>query len=115
MNITYSIICKTDMISLMYKIFGDIIASKIIILEHPTAKMLKDRLACLEALKFDHRNDWSEWQTLYGWAHIGNCTRHYITYGGGPEGGRVKSCGGGWFAWHRNWWKGYNRREYPMN
>ena len=49
------------------------------------------------------QNDWGEWQTLYGLAHIGNHDRHYLTYGGGPEGGIMKNYGDGWFAWHRNW------------
>ena len=40
--------------------------------KHPTARMLKDHLEYKELLKFDPRNDWSEWQTLYGFAHIGN-------------------------------------------
>ena len=67
-------------------------------LEHPTARMLKDHLEYKELLKFDPRNDWSEWQTLYGFAHVGNHNRHCITYGGGPEGGTMKSHGGGWFV-----------------
>ena len=29
-----------------------------------------------------------EWETLYGWTMIYQ-TKHYITYGGGPEGGYV--------------------------
>ena len=29
-----------------------------------------------------------EWETLYGWITIYQ-TKHYITYGGGPEGGYV--------------------------
>ena len=56
-----------------------------------------------EVLKFDPRANCSEWQTLYGFADIGNRDRHYITYGGGPEGGIMISYGDGWFAWHRNW------------
>ena len=54
-------------------------------------------------MKFDPRNDWSEWQTLYGFVHIGNRERHYITYGGGPEGGIMKRYGDGWYIWHRTW------------
>ena len=84
------------MISLMYEILDDIIADKIITsLEHPTARMLKDHLEYTEALKFDPRNKWGEWQTLYGFAHIGNHNRHYITYAGGPEGGIMRSYGDG--------------------
>ena len=92
------------MISLMYKMFDDKIANKIItFLEHPTARMLNDHLEYKEVLKFDPRTNWSEWQTLYKFAHIGNHDRHYITYGGGPEGGIVKSYGDVWYIWHRNW------------
>ena len=32
--------------------------------------------------------DEMEWETLYGWTTIYQ-TKHYITYGGGPEGGYV--------------------------
>ena len=71
----------------MYEIFDDIIADKIITFpEHPTARMLKAQLEYKEVLKCPPRNDWGEWQTLYRFAHIGNHNRHYITYGGGPEG-----------------------------
>ena len=91
------------MISLMCEMFDDIIADKIItFLQHPTARMLKGHLEYEEVLKFDPRNDWGEWQTLYGCAHFGNHNRHYITYGGGREGRIVKSYGDGWYIWHRN-------------
>ena len=33
-----------------------------------------------------------EWETLYGWTVIYQ-TKHYITYGGGPEGGYVYFLG----------------------
>ena len=93
-----------EMISLMYEIFDDIIADKIItFLEHPTARMLKDHLEYKVLLKFDPRIDWSKWQTLYGFAYIGSHRRHYITYGGGPEGVIMKSNGDGWYIWHRSW------------
>ena len=92
------------MISLMYEMFDDIIAAKIItFLEHPTAKMMKGPLEYKEVLKLDPNTDWSERQTLYGFAHIGNHNRHYIAYGGGPKGGIVKSYGDGRYCWHRNW------------
>ena len=92
------------MISLMCEMFADSIADKIItFLEHPTARVRKDHLEYKDLLGFGPRNDWSEWNTLYGFAHIANHDRHYITYGGGPEGGIVKSYGAGWFAWRRNW------------
>ena len=93
-----------EVVSLMHEIFDDIIADKIItFLEHPTARMLKDHMEYEEVLKFDPRNKWGEWQTLYGFAYIGSHRRHYITYGGGPEGGIVKSYSDGWYIWHRNW------------
>ena len=42
------------MSSLMYEMFADIMADKIItFLEHPTARMLKGRLECKVLLKFD--------------------------------------------------------------
>ena len=92
-----------DTVSLMYEKFNDITASRIIrFLEHPTAKMMKHYLALQEVLKFDPI-DWSEPKTLYGFAQIGNHERHYLTYGGGPEGGIIKSYGDGWYVWHRDW------------
>ena len=93
-----------EMISLMYEMFDVIIADKIItLLEHTTARMLKDHLEYKEPLTFDPRIDWSEWQTLYGFAYIGSHRRHYITYGGGREGGIMKSYGDGWCIRHRSW------------
>ena len=90
------------MISLVYEKLDDITASKIIrLMQHPTAKMMKDHFEYKEVLEFDPGTDWSEWQTLYGLAQIGNHDRHYLTYGGGPEGGIVKQFGGSWFVWHR--------------
>ena len=66
-----------ELISLMHEIFDDIVADKIITcLEHPTARMLKEHLEYKSMLKFDPRNDWSAWQTLYGFAHIGSHKRH---------------------------------------
>ena len=60
-QITYSIIYKMEVISLMYEMFADNIADKIItFLEHPTARMLKDHLEYKVLLKFDPRIDWSE-------------------------------------------------------
>ena len=82
------------MISLMYEMFDDIIADKIITcLEHPTPRILKDHLEYKDVLKFDPRTNLIEWQTVYGLAHIGNHDRHYLTYGGGPEGGIIKLLG----------------------
>ena len=47
----------------------------------------------------------SDWETLYGKCRIYQ-TDHYITYGGGPEGGyahfyRVREAE--WYRWHRDW------------
>ena len=64
--------------------------------------MMKHHLVFKDVLRFD-TVDWSEPKTLYGFAHIGNHDRHYLTYGGGPEGGIVKSYGDGWYVWHRDW------------
>ena len=44
---------------------------------------------------------------LYGTAEICR-TKHYVTYGGGPEGGFVFfGCAPdpGWYKWHRDWFK----------
>ena len=46
-----------------------------------------------------------EWETLYGWTMIYQ-TKHYITYGGGPEGGYVyffREREPGWYRWSRDW------------
>ena len=92
-----------DTVSLMYEKFNDITAAKTItFLQYPKAKMMKHDLALQEVLKFDII-DWSEPKTLYGFAHIGNHESHYLTYGGGPEGGIVKSYGDSWYVWHRDW------------
>ena len=91
------------MISLVHEIFNDSTTNKIVLcIQHTTAKVMKDHLAFKEVLKFDPRHDWNEWQTLYGLAHVGKNNGHYITYGGGPEGGIGKSYGDGWFVWHEN-------------
>jgi hypothetical protein len=89
---------EMDTVNLMYDMFDDTTANKIMtFLEHPTAKVMKGHYEYMEVLKFDPRHDWSEWQTLYGLAHVGRHDRHYLTYGGGPEGGKVKSSGDGWY------------------
>ncbi len=47
----------------------------------------------------------SDWETLYGKCRICQ-TDHYITYGGGPEGGSVlcyRERESGWYHWHRHW------------
>ena len=90
-----------NMISLMYEMFDDIIAAKIItFLEHPTAKLMKDHFEYKEVLKFDPNNDWSGWQTLNGLAHIRSNDPRYLTYGGeGLEGGIINCYGD--YVWHR--------------
>ena len=48
-------------------------------------------------------------ETLFGFTTI-YVAKHYITYGGGPEGGSVYSLSrrrgkGWWHRWHRDWFK----------
>jgi hypothetical protein len=46
-----------------------------------------------------------EWEMVYGATTIYR-TKHYITYGGGPEGGLVyffRERRAGWYRWRRNW------------
>ena len=48
------------------------------------------------------------WETLYGKCRIYQ-TDHFITYGGGPEGGYVyfyREREAGWYSWHRDWFTG---------
>ena len=48
-----------------------------------------------------------DWQTLYGKCRIYQ-TDHYITYGGGPEGGYVyfyREREPGWYSWDRGWFE----------
>ena len=50
-----------------------------------------------------------EIDTLFGFTHIAG-VKHYITYGGGPEGGFVYFASqrpgkSSWFKWHRDWFK----------
>ena len=87
----------------MHEMFDDIIAANIITFStHPTAKTMKRHVASKEVLKFDPNTDWNERQKFYRFAHTGHHNRHYLTYGGGPEGGIIKSCGDGWCVWRRN-------------
>ena len=47
------------------------------------------------------------WETLYGKCRIYQ-TDHYITYGGGPEGGYVyfyREREAGWYSWNREWFQ----------
>ena len=39
-------------------------------LEHPTARMIKQKQKYSELLGFDTRNDWASWNSLYGFAQI---------------------------------------------
>ena len=46
---------------------------------------------------------------LFGFTHFAG-VKHYITYGGGPEGGFVyftsqRPGKSSWFTWHRDWFK----------
>ena len=53
----------------------------------------------------------SDWETLYGKVKIYE-TDHYITYGGGPEGGYVyfyRERPAGWYTWNREW---FGKPEY---
>ena len=46
-----------------------------------------------------------EWETVYGATMIYK-TKHYLTYGGAPEGGLVyffRERRAGWYRWHRSW------------
>ena len=46
-----------------------------------------------------------QWGTVYGSTEIYK-TKHFLTYGGGPEGGYVyfyKEREPGWYAWTRDW------------
>ena len=48
-----------------------------------------------------------DWETLYGKRRIYQ-TDHYITYGGGPEGGYVyfyREREAGWYSWNREWFQ----------
>ncbi len=49
----------------------------------------------------------SEWEPLYGKNRIYE-TDHYLTYGGGPEGGYVyffRERDPGWYSWNREWFQ----------
>ena len=78
-------------------------------LEHPTAPMIRRFREYTDLLAFDARNDWHQWQSLYGFQTINGSRRAYMTYGGGPEGGIVRLlCGSmtevaAWYVWHRDW------------
>ena len=67
-----------------------------------------DAPAMLNILSFVPVDDF-EIETLFGFTHIYG-TKHYITYGGGPEGGFVyftsegQKGRGGWYRWHRDWY-----------
>ena len=42
--------------------------------------------------------------SLYGNTTIDG-VKHFVTYGGGPEGGYVYFPGQGWKKWHRDWFQ----------
>ena len=81
---------------------GDIVIS---FMSHPTADLMKDYFEYKELCSFDQRNDWTRFNGLFGWTMIGprGKVKHYITYGGGPEGGIVHLKNRGWYVWHRSW------------
>ena len=77
-------------------------------LEHPTAPMIRRFREYTDLLTFDARNDWHQWQSLYGFQTINGSRRAYMTYGGGPEGGIVRlrssmTLVASWYVWHRDW------------
>jgi hypothetical protein len=63
---------------------------------------MKSHFKYMDLLSFDTKHDWLNFQTLYGFTKLGR-RRHYLTYGGGPEGGIVKFRGMGWHVWNRDW------------
>ena len=81
---------------------GDIVIS---FLSHPIADLMKAYFEYTELCSFDRRTDWTKYNGLYGWTMIGpnGKVKHYITYGGGPEGGLVRCKNRGWYVWHRDW------------
>ena len=83
--------------------FNDHVSNIIIsFLSHPTADLMKEHIRHKELCSFDEGTDWTRYQKLYGWTKIRK-VKHYLTYGGGPEGGVVRFRRGGWHVWHRDW------------
>ena len=102
------------MIAIIQEQFEPNIANTITrFLEHPTALTIKQKQKYSELLGFDTRNDWASWNSLYGFAQIlpkvKGGKRAYVTYGGGPEGGLVRSTSTSkaslWYVWHREWFQ----------
>jgi len=58
----------------------------------------------------DVEEEYEEWETIYGCAEIYD-VKHFVTYGGGPEGGYVffqeplPDIEPGWYRWHRTWFQ----------
>ena len=97
------------MIAIIQEQFEHNIANHITrFLEHPTAPMIRRFREYTDLLTFDTRNDWHQWQSLYGFQTINGSRRAYMTYGGGPEGGIVRlrssmTSVASWYVWHRDW------------
>ena len=91
------------MISIINQKFEQNIANNIIrYLDHPTATMIRDH--------FEGKDDEDEWRTLYGFA---TPWRYYITYCGGPSGGKVRFRNHGWYEWHQQWLGHKNLTRIP--
>ena len=59
------------MIAIIQEKFESNISNNIIrFLEHPTARMMKQKEQYSELLGFDTYNDWGTWNSLYGFAKI---------------------------------------------
>ena len=110
------------MIAIIQNKFESNISNKIIrFLEHPTARMMKQKQKYSELLGFDTYNDWGTWNSLYGFAQllqrVKGGKRAYVTYGGGPEGGLVRltsiSKESLWYVWHREWFQPARLTEIP--
>ena len=104
----------TTIIETIKYAFNDHVGGIVIsFMSHPTADLMKAYFRYKELCSFDRRNDWTKHNGLYGWTMIGpnGKVKHYLTYGGGPEGGIVyfKNRGyydfrkSGWYVWHRDW------------
>ena len=55
----------------------------------------------------DYAAPYVEWETMYGSIVIYK-TKHFLTYGGGPEGGYVyfhREREPGWYRWERAWFQ----------
>jgi len=55
----------------------------------------------------DYARTYVEWETVYGSVMVYK-TKHFLTYGGGPEGGYVyfhRERDPGWYSWSRDWFQ----------